>query len=151
VVLAGGPALGKAELVRRLLALLGEGGRVSPVDVLALQNAILHRERLGSTGIGKGLAIPHLKHPTVARPLGALAACRPPVWFDAIDGEAADIVAMCLLPPDRPGQHLGEASPWSEGLFRRLADEAFRQRLRRADSADEVMESHAGGGRHDSP
>ena len=139
-ILDGGPALGKAELVGRLVTLLADAGQLPGEllsDVLA---AVLRRERLGSTGIGRGLAIPHAKHPAVQRPLGVLATCRRPVEFDAIDGEPVDIIALCLFPPDRPGQHLGEVSRGSEGLVRRLADAGFCGRLRQAESAEEVEE-----------
>jgi mannitol/fructose-specific phosphotransferase system IIA component (Ntr-type) len=143
-----GPLLGKAELVGSLLERLAEAGHVPQAEVPSIWDAVMRRERLGSTGIGNGLAVPHARHPAVTRPLGLLAVCRHPLWFDALDREPADLVALCLFPPDRPGQHLGEASRRSEGVFRRLADEAFRRladeafcrRLRQAVSAEEVME-----------
>lgn len=137
-ILDGGLTLSKAELVGRLLILLAQTRHVPHADVPALQDAVLRRERIGSTGIGKGLAIPHAKHQDVQRPLGILAVCRPPVEFDALDGEPVDIIALILSPPDQPGQHLGEASRGSEGLVRRLADERFCGRLRRAESAEEI-------------
>ena len=139
-VLDGGPALGKADLVGQLLTLLAEAGHVPHADVPALQAAILRREHLGSTGIGRGLAIPHARHAAVARLLGVLALCRPTVNFDSLDGEPVDILALCLFPPDRPGQHLGEVSRGSEGLVRNLADEEFCRRLRQARSAEEIGE-----------
>lgn len=139
-IIDGGPAISKAELIGRLLTLLAQAGHVSNADVPAMQAAIVRREQLGSTGVGKGLAIPHARHASVQRPLGILAVCRPPVEFDSLDGEPVDIIALLLSPPDRPGQHLGEASSGSVGLVRRLADEVFCRRLRQADSAEEVME-----------
>src|SRR5262245_56052223 len=134
-IIDGGPDLPKAKLVGHLLTLLAQTGNVPHADVPALQIAILRRERLGSTGIGRGLAVPHAKHHAVQRPLGMLAVCRPPLEFDALDGEPVEIIALFLSPPDRPGQHLGEASRGSEALVRRLADENFCGRLRRAGSA----------------
>lgn len=139
-ILDGGPGISKAELVGRLLTLLAQAGHVPHADVPALQNAILRREQLGSTGIGKDLAIPHAKHHAMQHPLGILAVCRPPLEFDALDGEPVEIIALILSPPDRPGQHLGEASRGSEALVRRLADGSFCQRLRRAESVEEIGE-----------
>lgn len=139
-VLDGGPAVGKADLVARLATLLAEAGHVPHADVPGITAAVLRREGLGSTGIGRGVAGPHAKHAAVARPVGVLAVCHPPIWFDAIDAEPVDIVALVLTPPDRPGQHLGEASRGSERLIRRLADEAFCRLLRRAASAEEIEE-----------
>lgn len=137
-VLDGAPSLDKAGLIGQLLTLLSQAGHVSHADVPAMREAILRREQLGSTGVGGGLAVPHLRHPPVARVLGVLAVCRPPVDFDALDGEPVDIVALVLSPQDRPGLHLGEASRRAGWLFRRLTDEAFCQRLRAAKSAEEV-------------
>ena len=139
-ILDGGPAIGKADLLGRLLTLLADAGHVSHADVPVLQDVVMRRERLGSTGIGKGLAIPHARHLAVSRPLGVLAVCRPPVAFESLDGEPVDLVALCLFPPARPGQHLGEASRGSEVLSRRLRDDEFCGRLRRAESAEEIGE-----------
>src|SRR4051812_5380994 len=86
-VLDGGPAASKEELVGQLLALLAATGHVPRAVVPAILAAVLRREQLGSTGIGKGLAIPHARHPSVTRPLGILAACRTPVDFGSLDGE----------------------------------------------------------------
>src|SRR4051794_2756548 len=109
-ILQCGPTLGKADLVGRLLTLMAEAGHVPHADVPSIQAAVLRRERLGSTGIGRGLAVPHARHPAVDRPLGILGVCRPPVNFDSLNAESVDIVALILSPPDRPGRHLGEAS-----------------------------------------
>ena len=56
------------------------------------------REELGSTGIGRGVAIPHARLPDLQRPFGLLAKLRHPIEFEAIDGRAVDIVFVLLLP-----------------------------------------------------
>jgi nitrogen PTS system EIIA component len=67
-----------------------------PADRVA---SYLHkREDLGSTGIGRGVAIPHARLPDVHRPYGLLAKLKAPVDFDAIDGQAVDLVFVLLLP-----------------------------------------------------
>src|SRR6266478_3374844 len=67
-----------------------------PVDQIAPY--LLKREELGSTGIGKGVAIPHVRLPELQRPHGLLAKLKQPIEFDAIDGEAVDLVFVLLLP-----------------------------------------------------
>jgi nitrogen PTS system EIIA component len=67
-----------------------------PVDRVA--PCLLKREELGSTGIGRGVAIPHARLPDVQRPYGLLAKLKAPIEFDAIDGQAVDIVFVLLLP-----------------------------------------------------
>ncbi len=59
---------------------------------------LLKREDLGSTGIGKGVAIPHARLPDLKRPYGLLAKLKAPVEFDAIDEQAVDIIFVLLLP-----------------------------------------------------
>ena len=59
---------------------------------------LLKREGLGSTGIGQGIAIPHARLPDLKRPYGVLAKLKPGIEFDAIDGQAVDLVFVLLLP-----------------------------------------------------
>ena len=61
-------------------------------------SCLLKREDLGSTGIGRGVAIPHARLSDVQRPYGMLAKLKAPVDFDAIDGQAVDLVFVLLLP-----------------------------------------------------
>ncbi len=67
-----------------------------PVDQVA--SFLLKREELGSTGIGKGVAIPHARLPDLQRPYGLLAKLKQGIAFDAIDGQAVDILFVLLLP-----------------------------------------------------
>ncbi len=79
------------ELSRKAAASLG-----LQADYVASE--LLKREDLGSTGMGSGLAIPHARLPMVKRPHGIMARLKPPVDFDAIDGQPVDLVFMLLLP-----------------------------------------------------
>ena len=76
-----------------------------PADRIA--SHLLKREDLGSTGIGRGVAIPHARLPDLQRPYGLLAKLKPPVDFDAIDGQAVDIVFVLLLPAAAEHEALG--------------------------------------------
>jgi PTS system nitrogen regulatory IIA component len=67
-----------------------------PVEKIA--SCLLKREDLGSTGIGRGVAIPHARLPDLQRAFGLLAKLKQPVEFDAIDGQPVDIVFVLLLP-----------------------------------------------------
>ncbi len=76
-------------------------------DAEALLTALLERERIGTTGIGGGVAIPHVKVPGVDRTYGVLVRMKDPVDYDAIDGEPVDIVFMLLAPAEsKTTQHL---------------------------------------------
>lgn len=63
-----------------------------------IASELLKREQLGSTGLGNGVAIPHARLPMVKRPYGLMARLKPPVDFDAIDGQPVDLVFLLLLP-----------------------------------------------------
>jgi PTS system nitrogen regulatory IIA component len=76
-----------------------------PVDQVAPY--LLKREELGSTGIGHGVAIPHARLPDLQRPYGLLAKLKQPIEFDAIDGQAVDIVFVLLLPAAADNGQLG--------------------------------------------
>jgi nitrogen PTS system EIIA component len=68
---------------------------------------LLKREELGSTGIGKGVAIPHARLPDLQRPHGVFAKLKQGIEFDAIDGQAVDIVCVLLLPAAAENEALG--------------------------------------------
>jgi nitrogen PTS system EIIA component len=61
-------------------------------------DALARREELGSTGIGKGVAIPHARLPEVKKPFGILVRLKHPMDFNAVDGEPVDLVFLLLLP-----------------------------------------------------
>ena len=86
---------GKRPLLQELAAKAAAGLGL-PADQVA--SYLLKREELGSTGIGKGIAIPHARLPELQRPYGLLAKLKLPIEFDAIDAQAVDIVFALLLP-----------------------------------------------------
>ncbi len=76
-----------------------------PADQVA--SYLFKREELGSTGIGKGVAIPHARLPDIRQPYGMLAKLKSPIEFDAIDGQAVDIVFVLLMPGAAENEALG--------------------------------------------
>jgi nitrogen PTS system EIIA component len=76
-----------------------------PVDQVAPY--LLKREELGSTGIGRGVAIPHARLPNLQKPFGLLAKLKQPMEFDAIDGQSVDIVFVLLLPAVADDKQIG--------------------------------------------
>ncbi len=69
-------------------------------------SAVMQREQLGSTGIGRGLAVPHAKHLSVSRLTGTIGYAANGLEFDALDGKPVHTIVLLLSPPDRPGEHL---------------------------------------------
>ena len=95
---------------------------------------LFKREELGSTGIGGGVAIPHARLPDLQRPYGLLAKLRPPIEFDAIDGQAVDIVFLLLLPAIVQNGQLGALAL----VARTLRPSEVLGRLRSAKDASEL-------------
>ena len=129
----------RSELAQRVNDLAGGGaGRGLGLPGRILEERILHvlleRERLGSTGLGHGVALPHGRLPGLEGFLLGLDRSRPGVDFDADDGEPAHLVAL-LVSPEGTTRHLLALA----GLARLLRDAAVRDRLLSAASA-EAME-----------
>ena len=98
-------------------------------------DAVLERERLGSTGIGQGVAIPHGKIDSIDAQIGALGISQKGVEFNSLDGEPVYLIFLLVGPAEVAGQHLKALARVSR-LFK---DKFFRQALRNAKSAQEVM------------
>ncbi|MCM5552345.1 PTS sugar transporter subunit IIA [Pleomorphomonas sp. NRK KF1] len=94
----------KAELLRDLAHLAS--GRTG-IDLGAILDPLIARERLGSTGIGNGVAIPHANVPDLASPFSLLARLRQPIDFEAIDETPVDVVFLALSPAHKGSSHLG--------------------------------------------
>jgi PTS system nitrogen regulatory IIA component len=95
---------------------------------------LLKREELGSTGIGRGVAIPHARLPDVQRPYGLLVKLKVPIEFDAIDGQAVDIVFVLLLPATAENKLIGALAQ----VARTLRPEENLARLRAARNTSEL-------------
>ena len=100
----------------------------SPTHTAAIGESLRQRERLGSTAIGHGVAIPHGRSNAYDHARAAFVRLARPVDFDAGDGEPVDLVFAMAVPEHFTQQHL----QWLAELAERFADEAFRQSLRAA-------------------
>ncbi len=81
-------------------------GAVSGLPWREIYDAVLQRERLGSTGVGKGIAIPHGKLISCKRIFGVFARLERPIDFDALDGEPVDLVFLLVAPESAGADHL---------------------------------------------
>jgi nitrogen PTS system EIIA component len=139
-------AANKEAVIREMVASLRAGGCFRDADVEDVIRAILKRELLGSTGIGRGVAIPHTKHPSAERLLGTVAVSRGGVSFDSLDGEPVYVFVLLISPQDRPGDHLRAL----ENISRSLRDDNFVRKLKQAVSREQIwgvleQGDHSGG------
>lgn len=128
-VRANAVVTGKKRLLEQLSRLLAEGGGEGE---RAIYDSLCSRERLGSTGLGHGVAIPHGRSARAAVATGAFLRLSEPVDFGAPDGEPVDLVFALVVPEHYAQQHLLLLA----NLAEMFGDAAFRQQLRQAsDSA----------------
>lgn len=126
----------KEGVIREMVHGLAGAGHFKGGETEDIVKAVMKRELLGSTGIGRGVAIPHTKHPSVERLIGTVALSRPGINFESLDGEPVHIFVMLISPQDRPGDHLRAL----ENVSRSLRDDNFVRKLRQATTRERIWE-----------
>ncbi|MGF6229751.1 PTS system nitrogen regulatory IIA component [Inquilinus ginsengisoli] len=116
------------ELARRAAELTGQHERF-------IFDVLLERERLGSTGVGRGIAIPHGKLPHLQGVLGAFARLERPIDFDAVDEQPVDLVFLLLAPEGAGADHLKALAR----ISRMLRDDSLCEKLRGCQTADAIF------------
>jgi len=109
------------------------GGDAEQTDNLF--HSLVARERLGSTGIGDGIAIPHCRAPGFKRIHGCLIKLSKPVDFDAIDDEPVDLIFALVVPEEKNDEHLATLAR----VAALLQNESSRQSLRQCSSNEELF------------
>lgn len=133
-VRAGLSAGSKEEVIRELTQGLLDTGKIENDEMESIVKAILKREELGSTGIGRGVAVPHTKHPSVDELVGTVGVSHEGVDFASLDGERVQLFFLLVSPPDRPGDHLRAL----ENISRQLRNDSFCKFLKNAKSAADI-------------
>ena len=127
---------GKEDVIRELVLALIESKQLNADECENIVKAIMKREELGSTGIGRGIAVPHTKHPSVDRLVGTVGVSSDGVDFDSLDGEKVQLFFLLISPPDRPGDHLRAL----ENISRQLRDDTFCRFLKQAKSTEDIQQ-----------
>ena len=126
----------KEGVIREMAQALVDAGRIAAADMDGIVRAIMKREDLGSTGIGRGVAVPHTKHPSVNRLVGTVAVSPRGIDFESLDGEPVQLFFLLVSPPDRPGDHLRAL----ENISRQLRDDSFCRLLKAARQPTEIQQ-----------
>lgn len=98
--------------------------------------SLVAREKMGSTGIGNGIAIPHGRLTDITQPIAILIKCEEPIAFDAIDKQPVDILFALLVPADQCQQHLSTLSCMAE----KLSDKQVLKQLRKTHDETELYQ-----------
>ncbi len=115
------------ELAKRAASLTGQPERL-------IFDVLIERERLGTTGVGHGIGIPHGKLPDLDRLYGLFARLETPVEFDAIDDQPVDLICVLLAPETAGADHLKALARVS----RLLRDRSICDKLRGTDNAEAI-------------
>ena len=120
-----------ADKTQLLQELAGRAATALGLDRRAIFEALLARENLGSTGLGKGFALPHARLDMVHKPFAMFVRLARPIDFAAIDDQPVDLVILLLTPANGGNHHLATLA----ALSRPLRDVGFVQKLRQAKDA----------------
>ncbi|MDY3551706.1 PTS sugar transporter subunit IIA [Gemmata sp. JC717] len=124
----------KEQVIREMVGALHAAGHFRASDVDEIVRAVLRREELGTTGIGRHIAIPHSRHPAADRLIGTLALSRDGLPFDSLDGEPVYVFILLVSPQDRPGDHLRAL----EAVVRTMRNDDFVSQLRGCQTREEI-------------
>jgi PTS system nitrogen regulatory IIA component len=91
----------KQEAIEAMVASLAGRNVIPEAEQASITAAALRREELGSTGVGRGAAIPHAKHPSVPGVVATLAYCPQGLAYDSLDGKPVYLICLLLSPPDQ--------------------------------------------------
>ncbi|MCC6660909.1 MAG: PTS sugar transporter subunit IIA [Phycisphaerales bacterium] len=122
------------EVITELVDALVSSGAAAPKLRDDLVRSVLEREKRGSTGFGRGVAVPHVKHKSVKKMAAAIGLSAKGVDFSALDKQPVYSVFLLLSPEDRPEDHLQAM----EAIFKNLSKDTFRRFLRQAQTEKDV-------------
>lgn len=135
-VLVDFKAKDKDEAISELIDLLVSSGKIKKGDRDSILKNIREREQLGSTGIGKGVAIPHAKADNVKKMVAAFAVSKEGLDFRSLDGEPTHLFFLLVAPGETPGPHLKALAK----ISRLLDDKFIRDSLRSANKVEGILE-----------
>jgi nitrogen PTS system EIIA component len=123
-------------VIRELVTSLAAAGAVAKEAVDEVVAALVKREMNGSTGFGKGVAVPHVKHPKVQKMAGTIGRSVNGVDFAALDHQPVYSVVLLLSPENQPQQHLQAMNI----IFSNLQRDMFRRFLRQSTTREGIVE-----------
>jgi PTS system nitrogen regulatory IIA component len=123
-------------VIEEMIDALVSAGTVAPELRDEMIKEVIKREKKGSTGFGKGVAVPHVKHEKVKNITACIGVSHEGIDFNALDKEPVYSVFMIFSPMDRPDEHLQAM----ENIFAHLQKDTFRRFLRQARTVEAVTD-----------
>lgn len=125
------------KVILELVQSLADHGKPGGVDAKRLSKAVIKRENEASTGIGKGVAVPHVKHEAITEPVGVIGCSQEGIDFASLDKQPVYSVFLLLSPASNPDKHLQAM----ETIFKNLQKDDFRRFLRQAQTTEAIIEA----------
>jgi mannitol/fructose-specific phosphotransferase system IIA component (Ntr-type) len=122
--------------IRELVSSLAERGALPTTAVDEVVTALVKREQNGSTGFGKGVAVPHVKHPKVKQMAGTIGRSEAGIDFAALDHQPVYSIVLLLSPENQPKQHLDAMNI----VFSNLQKDMFRKFLRQSATREAIVD-----------
>src|SRR4051812_3000177 len=122
--------------LRELVTSLATAGGLPAEAVEDVISALVKREQNGSTGFGKGVAVPHVKHPSVQKMAGTIGRTSAGIDFAALDHQPVYTVVLLLSPENQPQQHLQAMNI----VFSNLQKDTFRRFLRQSTTREAISD-----------
>lgn len=123
-------------VIAELVTALDKAGRLGKGNSKEIIRAVIKRENEASTGMGKGVAVPHIKHKAVRKVAATIGQSSKGIDFCSLDKQPVYSIVLLVSPVDDPDKHL-EAM---EKVFRHLQQEKFRKFLRQSHNAEQIKE-----------
>jgi len=123
-------------VIEELVESLAEAGAVSKQKVKEITKAIMAREAQATTGIGKGVALPHAKLKGVKKPIATIGCSSEGIDFASLDSKPVYSVILLLSSPDNPDEHLQAM----ETIFKHVQRDIFRKFLRQSESREAIID-----------
>lgn len=125
----------KWDLISEMLDSVVKSGALNGKDEEIIKKALFEREKSMSTGIGKGIAIPHCAFEKISEIIIALAICKSGIDFDSIDGIPVHIAILLIVPQKKISQHIKTLA----NIAKIMNEESLREKLVKTKSADTVI------------
>jgi len=121
-------------VIAELVSALDKAGRLGKGNREEIIKAVIKREKEASTGMGKGVAVPHEKHPAVKDVVATVGQSSAGIDFSSLDKQPVYSVILLISPVDNPDKHLQAM----ESIFKHLQQEKFRKFLRQSETTEEI-------------
>ncbi len=123
-------------VIRELVGLLVKSGSIAAEHAETLVRSVIARENQGSTGFGKGVAVPHVKHASIPRIMAAVGRSAAGIDFAALDRAPVYTVVLLCSPDTNPEGHLQAM----ENIFKHLTRDNFRRFLRQSETSEAILD-----------